>query len=109
MGPVLQRPQFSNAVWEGGGKKCCDVHAFAIDRQCCAIRIPASFFAIRDSATVGTFGPWRSLASALAWGARGPGFKSRRPDQNSSSIHRPKHLHTPQCGVHLIAESLRKQ
>src|SRR5438067_9405157 len=26
-------------------------------------------------------GPWRSLASALAWGARGPGFKSRRPDQ----------------------------
>jgi hypothetical protein len=27
------------------------------------------------------FGPWRSLASALAWGARGPGFKSPRPDQ----------------------------
>ena len=27
-------------------------------------------------------GPWRSLASALAWGARGPGFKSRRPDQS---------------------------
>ena len=27
------------------------------------------------------FGPWRSLASALAWGARGPEFKSRRPDQ----------------------------
>ncbi len=26
-------------------------------------------------------GPWRSLASALAWGARGPGFESRRPDQ----------------------------
>jgi hypothetical protein len=26
-------------------------------------------------------GPWRSLASALAWGARGPGFKSPRPDQ----------------------------
>ena len=26
-------------------------------------------------------GPWRSLASALAWGARGPEFKSRRPDQ----------------------------
>src|SRR6202451_4244744 len=25
---------------------------------------------------------WRSLASALAWGARGPGFKSRQPDQN---------------------------
>src|SRR5579884_3003575 len=29
----------------------------------------------------GEIGPWRSLASALAWGARGPGFKSRRPDQ----------------------------
>src|SRR5690349_20386229 len=29
------------------------------------------------------FGPWRSLASALAWGARGPGFKSRQPDQFS--------------------------
>ena len=29
----------------------------------------------------GANGPWRSLASALAWGARGPGFKSRRPDQ----------------------------
>ena len=27
------------------------------------------------------FGPWRSLASAPAWGAGGPGFKSRRPDQ----------------------------
>jgi hypothetical protein len=25
-------------------------------------------------------GTWRSLASALAWGARGRGFKSRRPD-----------------------------
>lgn len=26
-------------------------------------------------------GAWRSPASALAWGARGPGFNSRRPDQ----------------------------
>jgi hypothetical protein len=26
------------------------------------------------------FGAWRSPASALAWGARGPGFKSQRPD-----------------------------
>jgi hypothetical protein len=25
-------------------------------------------------------GAWRSLASALQWGCRGPGFKSRRPD-----------------------------
>jgi hypothetical protein len=32
-----------------------------------------------------TNGPWRSLASALAWGARGPGFKSRRPDQPNQS------------------------
>ena len=32
------------------------------------------------------FGPWRSLASALAWGARGPGFKSRRPDQPISNL-----------------------
>ena len=27
------------------------------------------------------FGTWRSPASALAWGARGRGFKSRRPDE----------------------------
>src|SRR5262249_43202016 len=27
-------------------------------------------------------GTWRSLASALAWGARGRGFKSRRPDSS---------------------------
>ena len=27
-------------------------------------------------------GAWRSPASALAWGARGPGFKSQRPDHN---------------------------
>ena len=26
------------------------------------------------------FGAWRSPASALAWGVRGPGFESRRPD-----------------------------
>ena len=31
-----------------------------------------------DSLNIGL---WRSLASALAWGARGPGFKSRQPDQ----------------------------
>ena len=28
-------------------------------------------------------GAWRRLASALAWGARGHGFKSRRPDHGS--------------------------
>ena len=27
-----------------------------------------------------SIGAWRSPASALAWGARGPGFNSRRPD-----------------------------
>ena len=32
------------------------------------------------------FGPWRSLASALAWGARGPEFKSRRPDHVFNSL-----------------------
>ncbi len=31
-------------------------------------------------------GPWRSLASALAWGARGPEFKSRRPDQKHQRV-----------------------
>src|ERR1700726_3702715 len=35
----------------------------------------------RRSVRMKKFGPWRSLASALAWGARGPEFKSRRPDQ----------------------------
>src|SRR5579884_2614922 len=34
----------------------------------------------------GEIGPWRSLASALAWGARGPGFKSRRPDQITQTL-----------------------
>ena len=28
-------------------------------------------------------GAWRSPASVLAWGARGPGFESRRPDTNT--------------------------
>ena len=32
------------------------------------------------------FGAWRSPASALAWGARGPGFKSQRPDQKLREI-----------------------
>ena len=34
----------------------------------------------KERVAIRKFGPWRSLASALAWGARGPGFKSRRPD-----------------------------
>src|SRR5580700_4012545 len=28
-------------------------------------------------------GLWRSLVSALDWGSRGPGFKSRQPDHSS--------------------------
>ncbi len=36
---------------------------------------------MKRCARMDSFGPWRSLASALAWGARGPEFKSRRPDQ----------------------------
>ena len=47
------------------------------------------------------FGPWRSLASALAWGARGPGFKSRRPDQNSSKTYRQVRLSKTLFGVQL--------
>src|SRR5262249_34402474 len=43
--------------------------------------------AFREPCTIGFFGPWRSLASALAWGARGPGFKSRRPDQTFSNTY----------------------
>src|ERR671924_1530303 len=30
---------------------------------------------------VATFGPWRSLVSALDWGSRGREFKSPRPDE----------------------------
>ena len=28
-------------------------------------------------------GLWRSLVTALDWGSRGPGFKSRQPDSES--------------------------
>ena len=27
------------------------------------------------------YGLWRSLVSALVWGTKGPGFKSRQPDK----------------------------
>jgi streptomycin 6-kinase len=30
-------------------------------------------------------GLWRSLVSALVWGTKGPGFKSRQPDYNSAA------------------------
>ncbi len=30
-------------------------------------------------------GLWRSLVSALDWGSRGPGFKSRQPDEQAFS------------------------
>ena len=42
-------------------------------------------------------GPWRSLASALAWGARGPEFKSRRPDQSNLHQTLPIFLVTFTC------------
>ena len=47
------------------------------------------------------FGPWRSLASALAWGARGPEFKSRRPDQNPSKTYRQRMRPRSVSGVQL--------
>src|ERR1700731_3910692 len=51
------------------------------------------------------FGPWRSLASALAWGARGPEFKSRRPDQIplQNTRHRAA---IPACGYDGVTISL---
>ena len=36
------------------------------------------------------FGLWRSLASALAWGARGREFKSPQPDQIPQRLTNPK-------------------
>ena len=47
------------------------------------------------------FGLWRSLASALAWGARGPGFKSRQPDQNPSKTYGESTLSETAFGVQL--------
>ena len=44
-----------------------------------------------------SFGPWRSLASALAWGARGPEFKSRRPDQPFSNLHTTQNSDHGRC------------
>jgi hypothetical protein len=41
---------------------------------------------VLESWMFGRIGPWRSLASALAWGARGPEFKSRRPDQSFQRV-----------------------
>ena len=41
------------------------------------------------------FGLWRSLASALAWGARGPGFKSRQPDQIPQRLTASRPSQTP--------------
>ena len=41
---------------------------------------------VRDYNTALPDGAWRSPASALAWGARGPGFNSRRPDTKDSAF-----------------------
>ena len=32
-------------------------------------------------------GLWRSLVSALVWGTRGRGFKSRQPDHENPVVH----------------------
>src|SRR5579884_8521 len=51
---------------------------------------------VRMGKSLSRIGPWRSLASALAWGARGPGFKSRRPDQLTQNRHSlPENGHCP--------------
>ena len=39
---------------------------------------PSGYAPVRSAST--TRGLWRSLVSALDWGSRGPGFKSRQPD-----------------------------
>ena len=43
----------------------------------------SSGYALVRSAST-TRGLWRSLVSALDWGSRGPGFKSRQPDHESA-------------------------
>lgn len=35
-------------------------------------------------------GLWRSLVSALVWGTRGPGFKSRQPDSATKEQRRAR-------------------
>jgi hypothetical protein len=45
-----------------------------------------------ECARIEQIGLWRSLASALAWGARGREFKSPQPDQYSSKTYR---VYTP--------------
>ena len=43
-----------------------------------------------------TYGLWRSLVSALDWGSRGPGFKSRQPDLKDQ-VRRWVHRRPPWC------------
>ena len=70
-GPVEAKRLGSGGMKSGsGGEKCPARHG--------------SYTLPWEDTRTQKFGPWRSLASALAWGARGPGFKSRRPDQNTS-------------------------
>ena len=35
---------------------------------------------VKAAIIISQIGAWRSPASALAWGVRGPGFESQRPD-----------------------------
>src|ERR1700676_3948609 len=44
-------------------------------------RTPTESAAYKLGEVFNRIGLWRSLASALAWGARRPEFKSRQPDQ----------------------------
>ena len=57
----------------------------------CSLKPPAAFVASRQRPpynliTCRPVGAWRSPVSALVWGTRGRGFKSRRSDQNLQSI-----------------------
>jgi hypothetical protein len=62
-------------------------HGFDVSRIHATPHVECGLLVTRAAAILRTetpwkhgFGTWRSLASALAWGARGRGFKSRRPD-----------------------------
>ena len=53
----------------------------ALQVGCARVRIPRLRALTRDKQSDGL---WRSLVSALDWGSRGPGFKSRQPDHDSA-------------------------
>ena len=66
-----------------------------VERRCRTLRVALiRRLPVRRGTT--TRGLWRSLVSALDWGSRGPGFKSRQPDKKCPWRHilrrRPKRL-----------------